>query len=296
MLPRDPLVCSIQRLMGRFKLRETPDLLDLAEVLGGAYVRTNPVPHLLRSAGVRPGIHPAGDPGHDVATALTISRLVAKAPSMGRREFAISTPGMRTSPVPVELFWIEAREHREAGRLIDYAVCLARISGRLVRSGNPRRAESCLTVATKLARRLDSPWVSVHVVWARAELTFWNSHYLDAQRLFTLVLENMRAWRDPAGAAEVQLALGDCHWFLGEEEQAEACWREALMIHEDMGDAPAQAEGLERLAGLMLGRGELQGCLEQTERAADMWELGGLYAEADRCRARLDAMRRFADG
>jgi hypothetical protein len=97
--------------------------------------------------GVAGELREVADRAHAIGTALAVVRA--------------SGFGIHARPAALDALWAEARRYRAEGRLAEYAAMLVRIAARLVQQGETHRAESCLTVAASLARRLDLTAVSV---------------------------------------------------------------------------------------------------------------------------------------
>jgi tetratricopeptide (TPR) repeat protein len=223
------------------------------------------------------------DPAHALATARAVGRAMGihvEGESLTLAHLLTDAPGVEARVTPIEAMWDEALDHRKANRLDDYAVALASLASRLAASGQVRRATSCVVVAERIANELEEPALVVPILSARAYLMFWNHDYAGASRLYRRALRGMGSWPDHAGTARILLALGDSAYFENDMDAAERSWREAFSLFAD--DLAAQAETLERVAGLLFRRGDIQGGVEHAEAAMMLWEASGVWKQADR--------------
>jgi tetratricopeptide (TPR) repeat protein len=226
----------------------------------------------------------SSDPAHALATARAVGRAMGVAvegASLTLAHLLTDAPGVEARVTPIEALWDEALDHRKANRLDDYAVALAAIASRLVAAGQVRRATSCLVVAERIANELEEPALVVPLLRARAYLLFWNHDFAGAMQLYRRALRGMGSWPDHAGTARILLALGDSAYFQDDLDSAERSWREAFTLFAD--DLAAQAEALERLAGLLFRRGDIQGGVEHAEAAMKLWEASGVWSQVE-CR------------
>jgi hypothetical protein len=97
----------------------------------------------------------------------------------------------------------------------------------------------------------------------------------------------MGSWPDHAGTARILLALGDSAYFQTDLESAERSWREAFSLFAD--DLAAQAETLERIAGLLFQRGDIQSGVEHAEAATKLWEASGVWTQVERGMASVES-------
>jgi tetratricopeptide (TPR) repeat protein len=230
------------------------------------------------------------DPAHALATARAVGRamgVASEGESLTLAHLLTDAPGVESRVMPLEALWDEALDHRKARRFDDYAAALASIAARLIGLGQLRRATSCLVVAERLANELEEPALVVPILSARAYLLFWNQDYAGASRLYRRALRGMGSWRDHAGTARILLSLGDSAYFLDDMESAERSWREAFSLFGD--DLAAQAETLERIAGLLFKRGDIQSGVEHAEAATKLWEASGVWKQVERRMATIES-------
>jgi len=97
----------------------------------------------------------------------------------------------------------------------------------------------------------------------------------------------MGSWPDHAGTARILLALGDSAYFQKDLDAAERAWRDAFSLFAN--DLAAQAETLERLAGLLFQRGDIQNGVEHAEAAMKLWEASGVWKQVERGMASVES-------
>ncbi len=230
------------------------------------------------------------DPAHALATARAVGRAMGvsiEGEALTLAHLLTDAPGVEGRITPLEALWDEALDHRKAQRFDDYAAALASIAGRLIATGQLQRATSCLVVAERLANELEEPALVVPILSARAYLLFWNQDYAGASRLYRRALRGMGSWPDHAGTARILLALGDSAYFQEDMDAAERSWREAFSLFAD--DLAAQAETLERIAGLLFQRGDIQDGVDHAEAAMKLWEASGVWKQVERGKAAIES-------
>ena len=235
-------------------------------------------------------IRAARDPAHALATARAVGRAMGVAiegEALTLAHLLTDAPAIERRVTPLEALWDEALDHRKAHRLDDYAVALATLAARLVAAGQVQRATSCLVVAERLANDLEEPSLVVPILSARGHLLFWKQDYAGASRHYRRALRGMGSWPDHAGTARILLALGDSAYFQKDLDAAERSWREAFSLFAN--DLAAQAETLERLAGLLFQRGDIQDGVEHAEAAMKLWEASGVWKQLERGMASVES-------
>jgi CHAT domain-containing protein/predicted negative regulator of RcsB-dependent stress response len=170
-------------------------------------------------------------------------------------------------------YWERALERFSAAGLSPFSVDLLRSLGEAyLASGDDRRALERFERALTLGEQLGDAHWQAYSLWNIGSVYLYRGDYARAVTYLERSLAIQERIRDPRTQANTRTSLGEAWRLQGESARARASFAAAVDISRSADDRLGEAAGLDGLARVLAGTGDLDAARQSVERALTLAE------------------------